>query len=75
VPFVVIQMIMVAIVIAFPEIVTSSLDKQAVVDIDQVQIVVPDDGGEKLDFGTPPDAADPAAAQEKSLEQLFKDTK
>jgi len=76
VPFVVIQMIMVGIVIVFPELVTSGLDKQAVVDIDKVEIVVPDAGGEKLDFGGPPGApADPQAAEDQSLEKLFKDAK
>jgi len=43
VPFVVIQVIMVGVLIAFPELVTMGLDKQVKVDTDQVEIVVPDD--------------------------------
>jgi len=41
VPFVVIQVIMVAIVIAFPGIVTSGLDKKIIIDTDKVQIEIP----------------------------------
>ncbi|WP_374266360.1 TRAP transporter large permease subunit [Zoogloea sp.] len=42
VPFVIIQIIMVAIIIAFPQLVTMGLDTQAAVDTDKVEIVVPD---------------------------------
>ncbi len=41
VPFVVIQVIMVAIVIVFPGIVTSGLDKKIIIDTDKVQIEIP----------------------------------
>ena len=41
VPFVVIQMIMVALVISFPQMVTAGLDKDVVVDLDKVEINVP----------------------------------
>lgn len=42
VPFVVIQIIMVGIIIAFPQLVTMGLDEDLKVDTDQVEIVVPD---------------------------------
>ena len=41
VPFVVIQMIMVALVITFPQMVTAGLDKDIAVDLDKVEINVP----------------------------------
>ncbi|AWK84813.1 TRAP transporter large permease [Azospirillum thermophilum] len=41
VPFVVIQVIMVAIVISFPELVSAGLDKQAPIDLDKVKIEIP----------------------------------
>jgi hypothetical protein len=65
VPFVIIQIIMVAIIILFPQLVTMGLDKQATVDTDTVEIVVPE--GEAQDdtpiqFGNEPkdEAAKPA---------------
>ncbi len=42
VPFVLIQIIMVAVLIAFPQLVTMGLDTQVKVDTDQVEIVVPE---------------------------------
>ena len=47
VPFVLIQIIMVAVLIAFPQLVTMGLDTQVKVDTDQVEIVVP--GGDSPD--------------------------
>ncbi|MBW7902323.1 MAG: TRAP transporter large permease subunit [Rhodocyclaceae bacterium] len=55
VPFVCIQIIMVAIVIAFPQLVTGSFDKDIVVDLDKVQIEVP-----MGDYGAPPPFETPA---------------
>ncbi len=43
VPFVLIQIVMVALVIAFPGLVTGTLDHRKAVDLDKVQIVVPED--------------------------------
>lgn len=45
VPFVIIQIIMVGILIAFPQLVTMGLEKQAQVDTDSVEIVVPSSEG------------------------------
>ena len=42
IPFVCIQMLMVLIVIVFPQMVTVGLDKEVVVDIDAVQMVLPE---------------------------------
>jgi TRAP-type mannitol/chloroaromatic compound transport system permease large subunit len=58
VPFVVIQVVMVAIVIAFPQLVTSNLEKSTV-DPSKVEIVVPQSQEEQEtapppDFSTPP---------------------
>ena len=44
VPFVLIQIVMVALVILFPQLVTMGLETRQKVDIDQVEIVVPNDG-------------------------------
>jgi Tripartite ATP-independent periplasmic transporter, DctM component len=59
VPFVVIQMIMVGLIIAFPAIVSSGLDKNVKVDLDKVKIEMPmDDRGND--------------AKERTNEELFK---
>jgi TRAP-type mannitol/chloroaromatic compound transport system permease large subunit len=68
IPFVIIQLIMVALVIAFPQLVTAGLDKRDAVNIDQVQIIVPemeDSGNPYADIkpgGSEPPPEDPAAA-------------
>ena len=73
VPFVVIQVIMVAIVIAFPGIVTSGLDKKIIIDTDKVQIEVPleaptMDGDPGAASGDPAkDDDDPAKAIERAM--------
>ena len=65
VPFVVIQCIMVALIIAFPGIVTGGLAKKAVIDTNKIQIEVPEEQTENerpLMGGTdaPKDAGEPA---------------
>jgi len=70
VPFVVIQIIMVGVLIAFPQLVTMGLDDQVKVDTDQVEIVVPDgasqdDSPVQFDNETPPGAA-PAEGEGKN---------
>jgi tripartite ATP-independent transporter DctM subunit len=70
VPFVVIQVIMVGILIAFPQLVTSSLEKSKV-DPSKVEIIIPQEGqpeGESAppDFGAP--AQEPAQADELQKE-------
>ncbi len=65
VPFVVIQVIMVGIVIAFPRLVTGNLEKTTV-DPSKVQIIVPpieNQDESPPDFGQPPGGATPAPAQ------------
>ncbi|MDO9403901.1 MAG: TRAP transporter large permease subunit [Polaromonas sp.] len=58
VPWVIMQLILVAIVIFIPQTVTAFLDKPEVIDLDKVQIEIPVDG----DFGTTPDPfAEPPA--------------
>ena len=59
VPFVVIQVIMVALVIVFPGMVTIGLDKKVDVDVDKVQIDIPQEQMEAPDL-TPPPAEDSA---------------
>ncbi len=51
IPWVVLQLCLVAILIAFPEVVTSFLDIDADVDLDTIQIEVPQSGG---DLSAPP---------------------
>jgi tripartite ATP-independent transporter DctM subunit len=86
VPFVIIQVIMVGIVIAFPALVTGGLDKTKV-DASKVQIIIPPAEGGGQDDQAPPDfgpstseppaggasPGKPAGSQEgNDLEQLFK---
>jgi tripartite ATP-independent transporter DctM subunit len=57
IPWLVLQLILVGILIAFPELVTFFLDKAPVVDLDTVQIVLPPTGGEAVPspaFQAPP---------------------
>ena len=68
VPFVIIQIIMVGLIIAFPGIVSSGLDKKEVFDLDKVRIEMeasmPDSIGQENPFdGTPDAAAGPAPAE------------
>jgi len=58
VPFVVIQIIMVGLIIAFPAIVSGGLDKEKVIDLDKVKIERPEE--------------DKAPEKERSMEDLFK---
>lgn len=52
IPWLALQIIMVGLLIAFPQLVTNFLAKDAVVDLDTVQIVVPQSSGN--DLGAPP---------------------
>ena len=60
VPFVCIQLIMVALVIAFPEMVFTGLDRGPAIDLDNVKIEIPqfDSGEPPPPFGTPDQPAD-----------------
>jgi len=49
VPFVLLQIIMVALVIAFPNLVSGGLAKKSAVDIEKVNIIVPDDNSPKAE--------------------------
>ena len=84
VPFVLIQIVMVGLIIAFPGIVSSGLDKEQKVDLDQVQQQM------NKDLGPPPaptgldvppasaneaEAAKTEAAEQKALDDLFKPKK
>jgi tripartite ATP-independent transporter DctM subunit len=81
VPFLVIQLIMVAVVIAFPGLVTSGLHKSGV-DPAKIEIILPPtdyDGGLPEEFRDDeyrePGPAYPDEKQGKELEELFKDSK
>ena len=68
VPFVIIQIVMVGLIIAFPGIVSSGLDKKEVFDLDKVRIEMeasmPDSIGQENPYDVSPDAADgPAPAE------------
>ncbi|MBL8485543.1 MAG: TRAP transporter large permease subunit [Rhodocyclaceae bacterium] len=56
VPFVLIQILMIGLVIAFPQMVTIGLGRQEAVDLDKVEIVVPvdDDQGDANPYAPPP---------------------
>jgi tripartite ATP-independent transporter DctM subunit len=61
VPFVLIQVVMVGLVIVFPQLVTAGLDKQQKIDVDKVQIDIPLDTSQQLDI--PPPAGDESTPQ------------
>ena len=68
IPWVVMQLILVAIVIFFPQTVTVFLDKEVQVDLDKVQLEMPaemmqDEGNIDLDnpFGNAPDSGEPSS--------------
>jgi TRAP-type mannitol/chloroaromatic compound transport system permease large subunit len=80
VPFVLIQVVMVGMIIAFPGIVSSGLDKVEKVDLDKVQRQMNRDLGPPpapSALGVPPPATTPAeaekteAAEQKALDELF----
>ncbi len=58
VPFVIIQIIMVGLIIAFPAIVSGGLDKAAVIDLDKVVV--------------PREAYDKGSTKERTIDELFK---
>jgi len=73
VPFVLIQIIMVGLIIAFPQLVTMGLETQEKIDTDKVEIIVPDSAPSdeeaiQFDSPTPEDAA-------KALDQSVPDDK
>jgi len=63
VPFVVIQVIMVALIIVFPQIVTAGLDKSIVIDEDKIESIAPPPTSDSMP--TPGD--DPAPAEEEAM--------
>jgi TRAP-type mannitol/chloroaromatic compound transport system permease large subunit len=85
VPFVVIQLIMVGLIIAFPNLVSGGLAKKAAVNTDQIRIEVPVEQPEETaplegegQHGAAPDSQDPKADEDdaaKALERALKDNK
>ena len=91
IPWVVLQLIMVGIVIAWPGLVTALLDKGPKVDPSKVEIIVPptDYGRQQLDRGSPPsdssgpkggarqpsEAPAPGAVEGEDLEKEFRQSK
>jgi tripartite ATP-independent transporter DctM subunit len=85
IPWVIMQLVLVAIVIFVPETVTTFLDKEVKIDLDKVQIEMPADpdsqnsaGGTELKPGEPASAADQdkaATEEQKKMEDLFKEKK
>lgn len=76
IPWVIMQLLLVAIVIFVPETVTAFLDKEVKVDLDKVQIEMPADAENR--FGEPGTAAEQekAASEEREkVEDLFKEKK
>ncbi len=78
VPFVIIQLIMVSLIIAFPGLVSGGLAKKAAVNTDQIRIEIPADEGssaplegspsqDDADKGAGKDDDDPAAALQRAL--------
>ncbi|MDQ5918580.1 MAG: hypothetical protein QG660_1693 [Pseudomonadota bacterium] len=68
IPFVVIQMIMVGVVIAFPQIVTAGLDKDVAVDLDSVKIET-----QATDYGAPPVTGTDGKVEEVDPNKAFLD--
>jgi hypothetical protein len=71
VPFVILQLLLVAVVIAFPETVTYALDKEKVVDIDKVEINVP--GPDDNQNNAPASGDSNNTGSGPSLEDLIRD--
>jgi GntP family gluconate:H+ symporter len=72
VPFVVIQVIMVGLIIFFPGIVSSGLDKEVKVDLDQVQLQMEADSRTELPAELPAaDASEPAAAEDDPMKAMM----
>lgn len=69
IPWVIMQLVLVAIVIFVPQSVTMFLDKPEVIDIDKVQLEIP----AEPDQGAP--SAEDAAAEQQQLEELLKEKK
>ena len=81
VPFVLIQVIMVGLIIAFPGIVSSGLDKEQKVDLDKVQMQMEDSRAGEPDAGkegkpeaepSPAESSKDAADEQKKIDELFK---
>ncbi len=72
VPFVVIQMIMIGLVIAFPQMVTMGLDKPVEVDLDKVEINIPGGDFQAPSF-EPPTAPGQAGAAEEDPNKAIMD--
>ena len=77
IPWVGMQMILVMIVIFFPQTVTVFLDKEVVIDIDKVQIEMPADASIPSTLPGAAGAADPKAVtssddEQKKMDELFK---
>ncbi|MCB1965763.1 MAG: TRAP transporter large permease subunit, partial [Candidatus Accumulibacter sp.] len=85
IPFVCIQVIMVGLLIAFPQLVTFGLDKKVKVDLDKVQIDIPTSdygGGYGGGYGAPPPSgldapqeapARPGAAATDAIMEMLKE--
>ena len=63
IPFVVIQLIMVSLLIAFPQMVTFGLDKPSMIDVNAVEIVLPE-----TNYDEPSEAESPSADTENQAE-------
>jgi tripartite ATP-independent transporter DctM subunit len=79
IPWVIMQVMLVGVVIFFPQTVTTFLDKEVVVDVDKVQIDMPEtlDGQRSLTVSSDPatalqDANNKAAAEQQKIDDLFK---
>ena len=81
VPFVIIQVVMVGLIIAFPGIVSSGLDKEQKIDLDQIQQQMNRDlgaaptsgpGGKPEALPLPGDTEKNEADEQKKLDDLFK---
>lgn len=83
IPWVIMQMMLVAVVIFYPPLVTSFLEKEAAIDIDQVTIEAPIDPDAeakaepeiKAEDATPGQADKAAEDEQKRIDDLFKDKK
>ncbi|MBK8454851.1 MAG: TRAP transporter large permease subunit [Thiofilum sp.] len=69
IPFIVIQVVMIGLIIAFPQLVTGNLDKKVEVDLNTIEINVP------TGYGTGGYSNDAPAADEDPLMKMLKDNK
>ena len=75
IPWVIMQLVLVAVVIFVPETVTAFLDKVEKIDLDQVNLEIAEDPNDAANSAAPEADAPNADEEQKRLEEMFQDKK